>query len=52
MAEKDDREARLLRGDPPVERPEVADRFRPAVAVGEMAEVRAARGPWPRRSEA
>ncbi len=44
MAEKDDRKPRLLRGDQPVEGPEVADAFRPAVPVGEMAKVRRGRG--------
>ncbi len=44
VAEKDDSEPRLLRGDQPVEGPEVADTLRPAVPVGEMAEVRGGRG--------
>jgi hypothetical protein len=39
MAEKDDRDAELLRRDLAVEVPEIADRFRPAVRICEMAEI-------------
>ena len=39
MAEEDDRQPRLLGGDQPVERPEVANDLVPSALVGEMAEI-------------
>jgi hypothetical protein len=39
MAEEDDRNAGLVRGDQAVERPKITHRLRPAILVGEMSEI-------------